>query len=173
MRVDDVDVAEIPARVAHQHPLEVAQSRGHLEAASLDAEGGVGAALGTPLCGAKRVAQRIGVRRGAPDVGALEIAAHGRDAQLLVEFFVVLEFDPSLGRLVEEFESELLDAFEHGHQARFDLGPERFLLSVLVRTFNQRRLVHDGEIFEPLHGLGGPSIAAPLSLMRARGKARF
>ncbi len=116
----------------------------------------------------ERVAQRLGARRGSPDFGALEIALHGRDAQFLVGLFVVLEFHPGLGGHVEQLEGELLDALEHGHQSRFDLCPERFLLAVLVRTFRQGRVVHDGELFEALHGLRGQHRRAVVTHESAR-----
>jgi hypothetical protein len=61
---------------------------------------------------------------------------------------LVFLFDPRLGGDVEQVERQLGLALEHGQEAPFDLSPERFLFSILLRRIRQRRVMDDAQALE-------------------------
>src|ERR1700758_2272811 len=95
----------------------------NLEAATADGDGAVTSALGSRDRPGKGQSQRGAVRGRAQHARPCEEALQGRLAGVIVYAGVVLEFDPRLGGLVEQFESKALDALEHGQQAPLDGRP--------------------------------------------------
>ena len=118
-------------------------------------------------------AQLRGRRRGTADVLVVQVAVERRAADLGVARAVVLHLDPGLGGLVEQREAEVGDAFEHGHQASFELAPEGLLLAVLIGRVRQGRVVDDAETGETPPLVSAAIIGSPLSVMKARGRPRL
>jgi hypothetical protein len=141
--VDQRDVPEVPGRVAHRDARELTVAVRDLEAVAVETDRAVRAALGAADIAAKGAPQRRRRRTGTAHGRAGEKARERGLAGLGVHGVVVLQLDPRLRRLVQEWQGQLADAFEHRQQAPFDLRPEHFLLRVLVRAVGQRGgLVH-------------------------------
>src|SRR5215469_14958299 len=66
--------------------------------------------------------------------GSSEEANERRLASLLVDFAIVFELDPCLGRLIEELQSEVRHILEHGHQPALHLAPQVLDLTVHIGT---------------------------------------
>src|SRR6185295_9554551 len=147
--------AEVPARAANRHAVEVAIPRWDLEAATVDADRAIGLALCAPVLGAKCLSQYLARGAWPSDVLAVEEAPQWRRANLRVALAVVLVLDPCLGDLVQPGEREVLDVLEHRDEPTLELGPEALLLRVLIRRVRQRHLVHDAEPRQPLLHFGG------------------
>jgi hypothetical protein len=96
-----------------------------------------------------------GEGEGPADVLVVQVAIERSAADLRVPRTVVLHLDPGLGGLVEQGEAEIGDAFEHGHQASFELAPEGLLLAVLIGRVRQGRVVDHAEAGETAARLGG------------------
>src|SRR5207302_3677674 len=77
-RVDQVDTAEVPRRVAHAQSLHVPVARRHLEAHTLDADRAVAAPLGARLLDAKRKPQLLGARARPSDARTAQEALRRR-----------------------------------------------------------------------------------------------
>src|SRR5690606_37925731 len=104
----------------------------HFEAATLERERAVGAALRAGDLAAERTAQRFAPRTLPADVLACNVPLERRAANLAMPATVVLALDPRLRRLVQPIERKIGAAFKHRHQARLDQIPERLLLAVLI-----------------------------------------
>ena len=105
---------------------------GHLIAHALDRDGGVGAAQGA-LDGDAEGGFEVGRFGAGPGgVGAVEQAAHRSGPDLAMLAAVVLVLDPGDGGIVEPFEGQRFEAFEHGHEAALDRGPQDLHLAVIV-----------------------------------------
>ncbi len=147
---------------------ECAVGRWDFEAHPLDGDGAVALALLARDLGPERASERIGVGALATDAGAAHPPRERSLVDLRVLFALILLFDPCLGRRVEQSERQLGLPLEHGEKAPFDLSPEGFLLSVLLRRIRQRRVMHDPQALEPLNGLGGEHGRAVVGQKRAR-----
>ena len=134
--VDEVDVRQVPARVADGDPLEVPVARGHLEAPALDADRPVASALGATSPRRRRPAAARRCRGSAVRRrGRRESASAARSPISECVLAVVLELDPRLRRLVEQrAASASAHALEHRQQPALHLAPEVLLLAVLVRA---------------------------------------
>ena len=132
MLIHEVDLGQIPGRVADLEPGEMAVAVGHLEAAALDDDGAVALPLLAALGAGEGQPQRGAIRAGPHHAGAGEEARDRRLADLGVELAIVLVLDPSLRRLIEECEGEIGHVLEHGDQPALDRSPEGLLLAVLI-----------------------------------------
>ncbi len=109
-------LAQIPARVAHQQALEMAEGVRHFEAVRVDGDGAVAAPLGASLGAGEGEPQRRAVRTRSCHIGARQPSGERRLAGFTVDPTVIAELGPGLGGLVEELEREVLHALEHRHQ---------------------------------------------------------
>ena len=66
---------------------------------------------------------------------------------------MVFHLHPCNGRFIEPGKRQIFDAFEHGKESAFDLGPECFLLSVLIWAVWQGVFLENAQTLEPLFGL--------------------
>ncbi len=153
--VDQVDVGEIPTGVAHRDAGQQPIAGRDLEALPGDRDRAVALALHAPLLGGEGEPERLAGGACTADVGALGEAVERGLASLGVDGAVVLHLDPRLGGVVQDRQGEIGDALEHRHQAALDLGPEHFLLGVLVGRMRQGRSMHDAEAHQSLRHLGG------------------
>ena len=151
--IDEIDGAQIPARVAHAQPRQMAVAARDLEPAAVETERAVAAALRAVDLRPEGPAQLLAARARAADVRAGQIALERRAAELAVHGAVVFQLDPGLRRRVQSLERQVGVALEHGQQPPLDLGPEHFLFRVLIGAVRQRGLVHDAE---RVRGPAGP-----------------
>ena len=154
-RIDQVDLGEIPARVAQADLLEVAVSAGDLEAHAVQREGAVGSALAAMLADTEGPAQGQRLGTGARDVGTGQVALQRRRLEFGVFLVVVFLLDPGLRGEVQLLQGEVRLTFEHGHQPGLELSPEAFLLGILVWAVGQGSLVQDAQTGQPLDELVG------------------
>ena len=100
-------------------------------------------------------------------------ALQGSLADLGVDLAVVFQLDPGQGGFVELGQSQIGHPFEHRQQPAFNLVPKGLLLAILIRA-NRQGWFHGGcSGGSSPWSVSAASMAEPLSVMRARGKARF
>ena len=143
--IDQVDCAQVPARVAQVHLFQLPVAARDLEALALQAHRAVAAPLGAGDFHAEGCAQGLAVRAFTQHAGTLEEARQRGAAQFGVLTALVLLLDPGGGGAVEQFERELLHALEHGHQAALEQRPEVLLLTVLCGGVRQRGVMDDAQ----------------------------
>src|SRR5260370_40758007 len=131
-RVDEIDAGEVPARDPESKLQKSAVRRGDFEADAFDGDGAVAASLLARDLGPEGAPERVGARAFATDAGSAHVSREGTLANLGVLFALVLFFDACLRAGIEQVESELGLALEHGQKASLALPPERFRFSVLV-----------------------------------------
>ena len=120
MRIDEVDLCEIPGGEAHLQQGEMAIVVGDFEPTAFDDGSAVALAQSAPLGAGEGQSQRRGIRAGPRHVGAGEEARERRVVDLAVSLAVIVMLDPGLRRRVEPGQSEIVDTLEHGHQPTFD-----------------------------------------------------
>ena len=57
--------------------------------------------------------------------------------------------------MVELFQRQIGDAFEHGQKAALYLAPKRLLLTILIRAKRKCVFIEDSQASESLFGFGG------------------
>ena len=145
MRIDEVDLGEIPGGEANFQQGEMPILVGNFEAAAFDDGGAVALAQGPSFGAGEGQPQCRGIRAGAGHGGAGEEAGERRVVDLAVPLAVIVLLNPGLRRLVEPGQGEVIDTLEHGHQPAFDRCPENLLLAVWHRGIWQRGLMKDAE----------------------------
>src|SRR5262249_6173210 len=95
--VDQIDRPQVPARVAHVPRFDVAIARGDLEAAALEADRSIRAALAASRLGAEDSPQMLARRTRTAHIRTRDPARDRRAADLRVDLAVVVELDPGLG----------------------------------------------------------------------------
>ena len=161
-RIQEHELARVPAGRAQREGGQGAEAGGDLGAHPLDDHRAVAAALGAGALAGEGQAERVDRGGGAAHVGAGEQPLQRGGAQLPVGPAVGVLLHPSLGRLVEEPEPQRGHVAQQLQQPPLELGPEDLLLPVLVGRVRERRLVDDPQAGEPLAGLlgehGGPVV---------------
>jgi hypothetical protein len=154
-RIDQLDARQVPAGNVHGGAQQRAIGGGNLIANAGEGKGAVAAALLAGDLHAEDTPELVTRWAGAAHSRACEPAVEWGLAGLIVYTTVVLLLDPGLGGAVEQLESELGFALEHGHEPSLHLRPEDLLFAILLGCLRQGCVVLYGKALESTTGLGG------------------
>src|SRR6516162_5927791 len=170
--IGQVDLTQIPESRAHVKALEMVVAGGDLKPDTLQTEGAVGAAL-SAIHFSREGNFEFGAAWTKPArVAVAEITMQRSLAQFGVDGPVVFHLDPGLCGLVQLIQSQISDSFEHRQQAPFDPVPKGLLFAILKRRVGSVVSCRMPKRAKP-SVVSAASMAEPLSVIRARGKARF
>lgn len=133
VRIQQIDLSQIPARPGQPQSIQVRKASRHLEATPGQTQRAVAASLTTNAALTERLSQTACIGRGALNRWRVEKTPQGRAGHLAVHVLLIVALDPDLSQSVQLVQRETRHRLEHGHQAPFDVAPEGFLFAILRR----------------------------------------